>query len=289
MAEQHPTQHLTIDGRCLCGKTHYHAEGESFGILYCHCQRCRKHNGAALVGFLSFRSGRITWDSGKDELGGFATEATVRNFCRDCGSSMPYPREGDARPGNMYAGNVLSMDAPIAVGHVYTASGCPWYQVPEDEPHWDTVLPELDDQDPKLDDLARHTEPGRITGSCLCGAVAFAAGSPLFMMNCHCTRCRLSRSAPHATNLFVSPDDFEWQSGENRIDRYKVPDAERFTAAWCRDCGSLVPHVGSSRVNVPAGCLDSDPGIGPRGHIYTASKANWFEIKGTLPQWRERA
>jgi hypothetical protein len=167
----------------------------------------------------------------------------------------------------------------------YVASGCPWYQVPEDEPHWDTVLEAFEDQDPKLGMLERHTEPDRITGSCLCGAVAFRTQKPMFMMNCHCTRCRLSRAAPHATNLFVAHDYFEWLSGETKFRTSKIPEAERFAAAFCEDCGSLTPHIGTQRVNISTGCLDSDPGVTPRGHICVGSKAPWFELRDALPQW----
>ena len=70
--------------------------------------------------------------------------------------------------------------------------------------------------------------------------------------------------------------------------RYRLPDAERFATAFCRDCGSLVPGISTERVNIPAGCLDNDPGIAPLGHIFTASKAPWFTIEDELPQWEER-
>ena len=35
------------------------------------------------------------------------------------------------------------------------------------------------------------------------------------------------------------------------------------------------------------GCLDSDPGMRPGGHIFVASKAEWFDITGDLPQYEE--
>jgi hypothetical protein len=40
-------------------------------------------------------------------------------------------------------------------------------------------------------------------------------------------------------------------------------------------------------VNVPAGTLDTDPGLRPQAHIYSASKAPWFEITGDLPKFPE--
>ena len=36
---------------------------------------------------------------------------------------------------------------------------------------------------------------------------------------------------------------------------------------------------------VPAGSLDSDPGIAPAGHIFVESKAPWFDITGDVPQF----
>jgi hypothetical protein len=40
-------------------------------------------------------------------------------------------------------------------------------------------------------------------------------------------------------------------------------------------------------VSVPAGSLDSDPGISPNGHIYVDSKAPWFEITDDWPQFAQ--
>ena len=170
--------------------------------------------------------------------------------------------------------------------HVYTASKCPWVEIPKGAHQWETVPPHFDD--PDLPDLSRFTRPGQITGSCLCGDIAFAASNPIRMMNCHCSRCRLSRGSAHATNLFVAADNFRWRVGADSVANYKLPEADRFSTAFCRRCGSLVPRrsgAGSERINIPAGCLDSDPGVGPIGHIYVGSKAPWFEITDDLPQW----
>jgi hypothetical protein len=36
---------------------------------------------------------------------------------------------------------------------------------------------------------------------------------------------------------------------------------------------------------VPAGSLDSDPGIRPAGHGFANAKASWFSITDDLPQF----
>ena len=283
-----PTHPISADGRCLCGKVRYHIEGDAFGIIYCHCQRCRKHTGAAFAPFV-IASGEITWTSGKDNLGVYKHDVAERAFCRDCGSSMPVPHSDPNKLSNIHGGNILDMAPPLDSWHLFTASACPWTSIPADANRYDTVAPGHEAFDPKLPDLERAREAGRITGSCLCGQTSFAAAEPIGMMNCHCTRCRLSRASAHATNLFVAADDFEWRSGEDLILRYKLPGAERFGASFCGHCGSLMPRGNDQRVNIPAGCLDSDPGVVPRGHIFVGSKAAWFPIHDALPQWQERA
>jgi len=201
---------------------------------------------------------------------------------------MPTPADDDSTLENILAGNVLDMARPAGQWHVFTESRCPWTRIPAGVPRWERVAPEYRDLDPGLADLDRHREAGRVTGSCLCGAVSFAFSAPIAMRNCHCSRCRLSRAAPFATNLFANAHDFEWRSGRDLVRHFRLPGAQRFGTAFCSDCGSLVPRAFGGRLNIPAGCLDSDPGIAPAGHIFTASKAPWFAIEDGLPQWAER-
>jgi len=278
---EYETEHVVVEGQCLCGSAQYRAEGQCFGIIHCHCRRCRKHTGASVVAFVIFAEGtRLEWLSGRTSL----ARIKGRAFCPKCGSAMPSSSSDGTKFGNVYAGNSLTM-APVK-GHfyLYTGSRAPWTELPPPElPQWDTAI-----DPPEVEELERHQEQGRITGSCLCGKVSFAASNPVGMMNCHCTRCRLSRSAAHATNLLVAEENFEWRSGEELLSSYKLPDAERFSTSFCRDCGSLMPRVRDGRVSIPAGSLDSDPGVGPGGHIFIGSKAAWFNIHDSLPQWQER-
>jgi len=42
-----------------------------------------------------------------------------------------------------------------------------------------------------------------------------------------------------------------------------------------------------NHVNIPAGTLDDDPGVRPIVNIFCGSKAPWFEIEDSLPQFIE--
>jgi len=129
---------------------------------------------------------------------------------------------------------------------------------------------------------------GITEGSCLCGEVAYEfSGAPVRMMNCHCSRCRLGRAAAHATNVFCKLDQFRWVRGASLVTEYKVADARFHTVAFCSRCGAKMPRPSPDRgiVVVPAGSLDTDPGLRAQAHIFVADKAPWFDITGPLPQF----
>jgi len=273
----------------LCGAAQYEIEGKLQGLmLHCHCQRCRKHYGSTFASFVGFEDAELRWLTGHQHIDRFTSPDLIhgRTFCRICGSTMPSPDTSGPFYG-CSAGNILDMPISEVDYYFYLGGKVPWYEPPSGAPHrYEIVHPDY--RDPGLEDLNRPCSDGKICGSCLCGDVTFEATNPTFMMNCHCSRCRLSRASAHATNLFVATDDFHWRSGEERVVNYKLPEAERFGTAFCQRCGSLVPRIAGpngQQVNIPAGCLDSDPGIEPRGHIFVASKAPWFKITDSLPQW----
>jgi hypothetical protein len=109
------------------------------------------------------------------------------------------------------------------------------------------------------------------------------------MYQCHCSRCRKSRSAAHGANVFYKLDNFRWTRGEQNVAEYQLPEAKHFGAAFCRTCGASTPRVSATRgmVVAPAGALDTDPGMKPMAHIFVQSKAPWFEITDAIPQFAE--
>jgi len=95
--------------------------------------------------------------------------------------------------------------------------------------------------------------------------------------HCHCERCRKSSGTGHATNLIVDPAQFRWNSGEDTINHYKLPEAESFGKWFCNHCGSAVPREsrGGTIMVIPAGTLDDDPLIKPTDRIFWNSRAAW--------------
>jgi hypothetical protein len=125
-------------------------------------------------------------------------------------------------------------------------------------------------------------------GRCLCGALRYEADPPFpFMVNCHCSMCRKHHGAAFATLVAVPPAAFHWLSGEANVGVYaSSAHAER---AFCRVCGSVAPHLlpALGQIIVPAGNLEGDLGVTPQLHIFTGSRAPWYEITDALPRSEE--
>ena len=279
---------MPLTGSCLCGDVAFEVSGPVEGLCHCHCSMCRKSHGAAFVSFVRAAKRDFRWLRGADRMRRYeSSPGTFRSFCARCGSALPAAPEGV--DGVFVPAGLFAEDPKLApLPHYFVGSKAPWYTIPDSQPQFEAYPPGWGDAIPS----PRKTEPTpeSVRGGCLCGAVAYETPRPIggAIVLCHCSRCRRARAAAHNANLFVELERFRWLRGADRVDHFKVPDAERFTQAFCRDCGSKVPNV-RNRAVIPAGSLDDDPGVRPALHIFVASKAPWFEIADDLPRYDEYA
>lgn len=124
------------------------------------------------------------------------------------------------------------------------------------------------------------------TGSCLCGAIRYEiAGNLGLFQYCHCSRCRKFTGSAHSANLLVRPDQFRWLAGEDSLGRYEPPDSRHFATVFCRGCGCSLPWLAKTgrAVVVPAGTLDTHPGIQPMQNVFWGSRADWYVAASELP------
>ena len=280
---------MPLTGSCLCGDVAFEIDGPVDPMSHCHCSMCRKAHGAAFASYVAAPKSAFRWLRGAERIRRYESSPdTWRSFCSRCGSPLPAAPESLDRV--FVPAGLLADDPKIGpMPHLFVGSKAPWYQIADSQPQfaeypagWGEAVPS-----------PRKTEPTpeAVRGGCLCGAVAYEIPRPIAgpIVFCHCSRCRRARAAAHNANLFVDLERFRWLRGAERVELFKVPEAARFTQAFCRDCGSKLPHVGQTRVVVPAGSLDDDPGVRPGLHIFVGSKAPWFEICDDLPRYDEYA
>jgi hypothetical protein len=127
----------------------------------------------------------------------------------------------------------------------------------------------------------------RVRGGCLCGPVAFEVELPFGkFVRCHCSRCRSASGSAFAANAYVAPATLRWVSGEAEVTRFDLPSARSFSTAFCRTCGSPLPHATRSgrEMIVPTGSLRDDPGVSPTVDCGSGSRAPWLSETGELPR-----
>jgi hypothetical protein len=277
-----------MHGSCLCGDVQWEIEGPFELMSHCHCSRCRKSHGTGFSTAVAGPARRFAL-RGKGRVERFEpSPGAARCFCGRCGSAVP----GDPTGERVFvpAGNLDGDPGVRPLAHIFAASKAPWDTIADSLPRFDAWPPGFDL--PVLPDRVPADPPGHPRGSCLCGGVAFVLeGDPILCRNCHCSRCRRGRSAAHASNLGVRLSGLRFTRGEDLLGFYKLPEAKFFAQVFCRVCGSKAPRVDESRdlAIVPLGALDDDPGVRPGEHIFVASKAPWFEIADSLPQYAEYA
>jgi hypothetical protein len=276
-------------GSCLCGDVGWEIDVAPGWMTHCHCSRCRKAHGTAFSTFVGVPARAFRWTRGESGVREFASsDVLTRTFCARCGTKLP------VRWRDEFQLPAATLDGALGVRpgkHIFVGSKAPWHEIRDSLPQ----LAGSGSSDPELESR-RHTEPARgvVRGACLCGAVAFECDVPLAagdITSCHCSRCRKARAAAHASNTFVARSGFRWLRGEEGLRSYRIPEAARFTQAFCGDCGAPQPVVQAAlgRVVIPCGAFEDDPGIREARHIFAPSRAAWFEIAGELPQYVEYA
>lgn len=126
-------------------------------------------------------------------------------------------------------------------------------------------------------------------GSCLCGAVKYQVCDLLPNVgHCHCKMCRKFHGAAFSTFGEVASQNFSWLSGETNLQKYVAHNGS--VRQFCRHCGSSLTFQASdshgSIVEFSLGTLDSHSGVKGDAHIFTESKADWFDIHDDLPQYK---
>jgi hypothetical protein len=133
-----------------------------------------------------------------------------------------------------------------------------------------------------------HMEDNAILGGCLCGSIRYEIMAALKdAEHCHCSMCRKAHGAAFSTNAVVPTDKLTVTSGADLLSEYQSSPNRR--KCFCSTCGS---QLFMRRLDKPEftvvtlGTTDADPCARPERHVFTGSKAPWYEIADALPQFK---
>ena len=125
-------------GGCLCGAVRYETRGESFKVIHCHCQSCRKHNGAPVVTLAGFKADRVKF-SGDERKIYESSPGVGRTFCGNCGTPLTW--EGDGGDlGPIIEFHISTFDNPdvlVPSAHAFYSERITWMDVADSLPRYE--------------------------------------------------------------------------------------------------------------------------------------------------------
>lgn len=127
-----------------------------------------------------------------------------------------------------------------------------------------------------------------LTGSCLCGSVAYEVDAqPGPIVHCHCRTCRKTHGSAFSSVTNVPRDRFRFIRGEDLLNAYESSPGK--FRRFCSRCGShiVAERTGQPTVLLRLGCLDTPIEDEPRVHIWRSDAASWYDPKLQLPELPE--
>jgi len=124
-----------------------------------------------------------------------------------------------------------------------------------------------------------------LTGRCLCGAIHYQSGSPLYPLTlCHCESCRRA-SAAHAVGWFTVKSGELAFSGGPPTEFESSPGVRR---AFCGRCGTPLTYRNTQRpgeIDVTICSLDDPERAPPADHTWMQDASSWDLPQDGLPQY----
>lgn len=126
----------------------------------------------------------------------------------------------------------------------------------------------------------------RVTGRCLCGAIAYEYDGPVGPAGyCHCADCRRVTGSAFNVGVEFESKRLRFVSGTPRSFTKRGDSGNELSRHFCGDCGSPI-FTSSPRhpahVYVKAGTLDDPSLVVPAREIWTASAVAWGRIPSGL-------
>ena len=127
-----------------------------------------------------------------------------------------------------------------------------------------------------------------LTGSCLCGSVAYEVDAePGTIVHCHCATCRKTHGSAFSTVTNVPRDRFRWTKGENLLKGFESSPGKHALFLHAM----RIAYRRRTRRHRHHPAADGMPRHrdhrAARGAHLAIGCASWFDPKDQLPEWPE--
>jgi hypothetical protein len=133
---------MPITGGCHCGKIRYQVDGKALTHALCHCNDCRRHAGAPMVGWTMYPIDAVKVTKGKPKTYESSADGR-RQFCPDCGTGLFYTNAA-ILPGIIDIQSATYDDPEVvpAQVHIQVAERLGWMKSVHELPTFDRYPPQ---------------------------------------------------------------------------------------------------------------------------------------------------
>lgn len=125
-----------------------------------------------------------------------------------------------------------------------------------------------------------------LKGSCNCSGVQFElTGEIRNVVLCHCKQCQ--KTSGHVWAATQVPNDHLNLLNGKTLTRYRF--SEKARRGFCSVCGASLFYErdGQGKTAIGAGTLDGQTNLSIMRQIYVKSKADYYDMTDTTPQFEE--
>lgn len=113
------------EGRCLCSRITFRAEGPPLWVAHCHCESCRRATAAPMATYAGFRPEAVTW-SGDTPRAYESSPGVTRRFCGHCGTPLTFEAERYPDEVHLFVATMNDPDAFTPTAHVFAEEKLAW-------------------------------------------------------------------------------------------------------------------------------------------------------------------
>ncbi|MEO9274187.1 GFA family protein [Marinomonas sp. 5E14-1] len=124
-----------LTGSCLCGGIRYKIKSELGDIMQCHCQNCRKANGAAFAVNAGIPKNAFSLLKGQELVSEYeSTPGVFRAFCQRCASPLYSRRPSMPDILRLRIGTLDTKIDKTPSFHIFVDSKAEWHNICDDTP-----------------------------------------------------------------------------------------------------------------------------------------------------------
>jgi len=131
----------TNTGACLCGAVRFRTSGPLRGVVYCHCQQCRRQTGHFYAA-TNVPETALAID-GADKVSWYAGSPYARRgFCSVCGSAL-FWKHNDSDEISVMAGVFDKPNTLRGEVHIFVADKADYYTIDDGLPQYERSTPSI--------------------------------------------------------------------------------------------------------------------------------------------------